>query len=111
MASVFINGRFLTQRTTGVQRYAQQTLLALDDLVSESSVSCPSFTVLAPRGTATPSLRTIRFREVGPLRGNAWEQLTLPIAARGGLLLSFAPTGPIVKARQLVTIHDAAVRV
>lgn len=111
MASVFINGRFLTQRTTGVQRYAVQTLLALDHLLGESSENVPSFTVLAPVGTTAPRLRTIRFRTVGPLRGNAWEQLTLPVAARGGLLLSFAPTGPILKRNQLVTIHDAAVRV
>ena len=30
---IFINGRFLTQRTTGVQRYALETLRALDALM------------------------------------------------------------------------------
>jgi hypothetical protein len=35
MPALFINGRFLTQRITGVQRFALETLLALDDLLSE----------------------------------------------------------------------------
>lgn len=108
-AAVYINGRFLTQKVTGVQRYAREVLSALDEVVLASP---PSFEleVLAPPGTVAPPLRALRFRSAGPFRGNVWEQLTLPVLARGGLLWSFTPTGPLVTARQVVTLHDAAVR-
>jgi glycosyltransferase involved in cell wall biosynthesis len=108
--SIFINGRFLSQRLTGVQRYALETLLALDELVGEAPTAADfDLAVLAPPGTPPPGLKHIELREVGPLRGHAWEQLCLPWAARNGLLLSFGPTGPILKRDQVVTMHDAAV--
>lgn len=44
------------------------------------------------------------------LRGNAWEQITLPLLARNKAILSFGPTGPLLKRNQIVTIHDAAVK-
>jgi glycosyltransferase involved in cell wall biosynthesis len=98
-STVFINGRFLGQRLTGVQRYAHETLRALDALLTDQpGPEQPRFVVT-----------TVGFANVGKLRGNAWEQLTLPWASRGGLLLSFGPTGPILKSSQIVTIHDASV--
>jgi glycosyltransferase involved in cell wall biosynthesis len=110
--TIFINGRFLTQRVTGVQRFARETLRALDLLLAAGRASSPfEFVVLAPRGTTAPVLRRIRFERVGPFSGHVWEQITLPQASRGGLLLGFGPTGPLVKRRQIVTIHDASVHV
>jgi glycosyltransferase involved in cell wall biosynthesis len=107
--TIYVNGRFLTQKVTGVQRYAREVLSALDALVASSAPEDFELEVLAPPGTVAPELRAIRFRAVGPLRGNLWEQLTLPVLARKGLLWSFAATGPLVTARQVVTLHDAAV--
>lgn len=93
-----------------MQRYALETLYALDSLLASGEVS-PSFefVVLAPHGTPAPALKRIRFETVGPLTGHAWEQITLPLATRGKLLLSFGPTGPFLKKDQIVTIHDLAV--
>lgn len=109
---VFINGRFLQQRTTGVQRYAQETLAALDAaLASSPHQSAFEVVVLAPEGTPAPVLRAIGFERVGPFSGHLWEQTTLLAATRGQLLLSFGPTGPLLKKQQVVTIHDAAVHV
>jgi glycosyltransferase involved in cell wall biosynthesis len=110
MQTVFINGRFLTQRMTGVQRYALEALLALDRRLQAglegADLEC---VLLAPPGTPPPPLRAIQFREVGHLRGHAWEQVSLVRATRGELLFSFSATGPLMKKRQMVTIHDAAV--
>jgi glycosyltransferase involved in cell wall biosynthesis len=112
MSTVYINGRFLTQRTTGVQRYALETLLAIDALFAAGrGVPATKLVLLAPPGTRAPPLQTIAFRTVGPLSGNAWEQLSLPLATRGELLLSFSATGPLLKRSQIVTMHDAAVHV
>ncbi|MFZ5890674.1 MAG: glycosyltransferase family 4 protein [Myxococcota bacterium] len=105
---VFINGRFLGQKLTGVQRYAFETLRALDRVLAAEPTGL-TFTVLAPRGVARPSLQVIGFEEIGPLSGHAWEQFVLPLRTRGGWLLSFSATGPILKRSQTVTIHDAAV--
>ncbi|MET0341064.1 MAG: glycosyltransferase family 1 protein [Polyangiales bacterium] len=110
--TVFINGRFLGQRLTGVQRYAHESLRALDALVARGEAGPDvRFEVLAPPGVKSPELTAIAFRNVGRLRGNAWEQLSLPRAAKASLLLGFGPTGPAVKASQIVTVHDAAVHV
>jgi glycosyltransferase involved in cell wall biosynthesis len=110
MPTIFINGRFLTQRVTGVQRYARETLSALDAvLLADPERAKFEFVVLAPKGTRAPPLRCIGFECVGPLAGHAWEQFTLARASRSGLLLSFGPTGPLLKKRQVVTIHDASV--
>lgn len=106
-SKVYLNGRFLGQRTTGIQRYALETLSALDTILFESADRNVSFELLAPHGTPMPSLRAIRTRCVGPLQGHLWEQLTLPWAARDGLLWSFGPTGPLLTTQQSVTIHDA----
>lgn len=104
---IFINGRFLAQRVTGVQRYARETLLCLDDLLAEGEGAFARWTLLLPRGARAPAMKHIAALEVGRTGGHLWEQLELPWHARKGLLLSFGFTGPIVKANQIVTIHDA----
>jgi len=107
---VLINGRFLGQRLTGVQRYAAETLRALDGLLGDPAVARDfACTVVAPRGTPDPKLSNIGFEQVGPFSGHLWEQTSLLVASRGKLLLSFGPTGPLLRRRQIVTIHDAAV--
>jgi glycosyltransferase involved in cell wall biosynthesis len=109
--TVFLNGRFLTQRVTGVQRYAREVLLALDTLLAEDpELASFDLELLVPEGTPLPELRAIRARAVGPFSGNLWEQLTLPWIVRKNPLFGFSATGPLFKARQIVTLHDASVR-
>lgn len=62
-----------------------------------------------------PALAPKRYRVVAPPRalahraGHAWEQLALPLAARGSeLLLSPANTAPLLGARNVVLVHDLA---
>src|SRR5688572_14180223 len=88
--TLYINGRFLGQRLTGVQRYALETLIALDEMLSNAGSARPfDAVVIAPSGTRSPALRSVGFRCVGPFHGHVWEQLTLPIVTRGSWLLSF----------------------
>lgn len=106
---VLINGRFLGQRVTGVQRYARETLLALDELLAGGAGAGLRWTVLVPRGTPVPDFRHLVVESLGRLQGHVWEQLELAWRARAGLLFSFGFTGPWLTRRQIITVHDAAV--
>lgn len=107
---VFINGRFFGQRVTGVQRYAHETLRCLDDLLGQTEqMNLSKWILLVPRGVHVPPQKNIEVREVGRLQGHLWEQIELPWFARKGLLFSFGFTGPLLKSRQIITVHDAAV--
>jgi glycosyltransferase involved in cell wall biosynthesis len=106
MTPLVVNGRFLTQAMTGVQRYATEITRALDALSGEGRA--PPMRVLAPPGAAAPWLSHIPLETVGSLGGQGWEQMALPRAARGAMLVSLGNTGPILAgARQAVVIHDA----
>lgn len=107
---VAINGRFLTQDVTGVQRYAREVVRAIDELLDHDDIRGRfQVELVAPPGGEPPPLRNVRFRRVGRMRGHAWEQLELPVHVRGSLLVSLCNAGPVAKARQVVTMHDAAV--
>ena len=112
MRQVFINGRYLTQAVTGVQRCAIETVRALDLLVAQGEYVGQgwSFTVLVPPSLRVhPTFARLPVRVVGWGRGQLWEQVELPIHARRGLLLSLANVAPIAVRHQCVTIHDASV--
>jgi glycosyltransferase involved in cell wall biosynthesis len=108
-----INGRFLSQPTTGVQRFAREIVWALDRILCQEGSLGPTEVVLLipPNGQIEHgSLKRIAVRSVGTRTGQAWEQIDLPLAARTDMLLSLANTAPLAHARQIVTIHDAATR-
>lgn len=103
-----INGRFLTHGVTGVQRYAREIVMAMDDLISEGHPLAEGLSVeiMAPAGTMdVPRFRSIRATLVGKLPGHPWEQLTLARKAKGGIL-SLCNTGPLGRSKQIVCIHD-----
>ncbi|MES2561781.1 MAG: glycosyltransferase family 1 protein [Pseudomonadota bacterium] len=109
LPEILINGRFLGQRVTGVQRYARETLLCMDELLSRGEGDYARWTLLLPPGTAVPSLCRIETEVVGRSSGHLWEQVDLPWRARKGLLVGFGLTGPITHRQQIITIHDANV--
>ena len=102
-----INGRFLTQPVTGVQRYGREILTALDGLVGDGHPLTDGLEieVVAPRGADAPALHHIPVRIAGRLGGHLWEQTELPMSIRGGLL-SLCNTGPLAARRHIVCIHD-----
>ncbi len=103
-----INGRFLTQRITGVQRHGHEVLHALDSLRAEGHALARGvrLDLLVPAATETvPDLRTIAVRRVGRMNGHAWEQGELPFYSRGGIL-SLCNTSTVLRRRQIVCVHD-----
>lgn len=112
MGTVYLNGKFTAQRTTGVQRVAMQLVLALDAaLARQAPPAGERWVLLYPAGGQPPPLRAIEARAL-PGSGSSlhlWEQLSLPWAARDGLLLNLAGAAPWLARRQIGTLHDAAV--
>ncbi len=115
-ATIYINGKYLAQGLTGVQRVAGELVQALDRLLGEqrmdaSATPAPHWVLLHPRSARPPALRCIEPRPLGPaaIAGHLWEQLLLPWAARDGHLINLAGSAPWMGRRQTAMIHDAAV--
>lgn len=116
MAKLFVNGRFLAQPTTGVQRYATELILQWDEWLVDRRLNPADWTieVLAPRRARELSLRRIPIRRIGRFSGHLWEQLELPRHAKDGVLFCPCNTAPL---RSLIggspvvaTVHDLSYR-
>jgi glycosyltransferase involved in cell wall biosynthesis len=107
MQPVYLNGRFLLQPVTGVQRFAREITTSLDRLWP---AMVPAPILLVPRvPEGAPPYRVLRLRAVGRMRGHIWEQFELPRNTRDGLLVNLANAGPIFAKRQLIVLHDTSV--
>lgn len=117
MPRIYINGRFLTQPTTGVQRYARDLCESLDELLeTEPQHRDHELVILTPRRHVhdVPQLKWIQIRRVGRLGGHAWEQCELPWYSAGGLLFCPGNTTPLVslglRRKTVTTIHGMSFR-
>lgn len=106
---IVINGRFLTQRMVGVQRFAIEVIKVIDGLIESGEYAALKgcVEILAPRAARDFPLRHIPVRRCGIGGSYFWEQLVLPFYANGSLLLNFCSLGPVVTRDQIVVIHDA----
>ena len=111
MLTIYINGRYLSQKMTGQQRFSAECVAGLDDWLERhpETLARQRFVILTPPGAAAaPPLRHMSVRAVGSLQGHLWDQIDLPRHAMGGVLLSLCGTGPLAHPRHIITIHDAA---
>ncbi len=107
-----INGQFLAQPLTGVQRYAREIVRALDQCVADGHPRAHGLSIelIVPRQCPSPpALRAIRVRTAGAAGGHIWEQGTLAQQARSGLL-SLCNSGPLLLRKHIVCIHDVNTR-
>jgi glycosyltransferase involved in cell wall biosynthesis len=104
-----INGRFMTQRITGVQRYAYEIVASLDEIFSEDRDIARRLglrLVVPPGADVKLALSQIDLRQTKFGSGHAWDQLVLPWYATSGVL-SLGNFGPITTRNHIVCIHDA----
>lgn len=106
---IVVNGRFLTQQITGVQRYSREMMHGFDAILNAKKAT--TITILCPRLHEPPPVwDNLRIREVGRLQGHAWEQFELPLYSRGKLLFcpgNLVPIGSLLSSQRIaVTIHD-----
>ncbi|MCM3502802.1 glycosyltransferase family 4 protein [Microbacterium sp. P26] len=97
-----VNARFLTQGTTGIQRFATEITRELLRIRDDLTLAVP------PGDLDDAGLDRSRIQTVGRFTGHAWEQIDLPRFARrrGELLLNLTSTGPMWHRPQISTLHD-----
>lgn len=110
MKKLIINGRFLSQQITGVQRVAHELVRELDKLVESENIE---IVILAPKNIIFENLyKNIKVKKVGYLTGILWEQLELPFYSikEKGMLINLGSVAPIINTG-IVDIHDISFRV
>lgn len=101
-----INGRFLSKKITGVERYAIEILNELDKIVKPGQV-----VLVAPMDSKLPYYTNITVKKIGYFRDILWEQISFPIyAIRKQLIpLSFCNVAPLLYPG-VVFLHDVKVK-
>jgi glycosyltransferase involved in cell wall biosynthesis len=94
---IYINGRFLDQPLTGVQRFAIEITTAFERIRGSN------LTYLTP---ARVRLTGRSAQAVGRFHGHLWEQLELPRHAKNGILINLCNAAPMWLRNQLIVIHD-----
>lgn len=106
----YINGRFLSRPMTGVDRFAQELINALDNRLQNEPLPGFELEVLCPPGSRPGPWQCIPTRVVGRRGGQLWEQWDLLKASRQGFLINLCNTAPAFKREQMVVIHDATTK-
>lgn len=107
---IFINGRFLTQSITGVQRYAHEIVKEIDVLLDLPEFNKLEVVILTPKNICrSMNLKNIEIVSKGLLKGHLWEQIELPCFSMKGSLINLCNVAPMFKRNQLVVIHDVSV--
>jgi glycosyltransferase involved in cell wall biosynthesis len=102
---IFINGRFLTQKLTGVQRNAYELSRHLIPLLKQAIVLVPNEKI-----NKNYDINDWPIRKLGKFKGILWEQIELPLfllKQKGKpLLLNLTNTAPLQYSNQVVSIMD-----
>jgi glycosyltransferase involved in cell wall biosynthesis len=104
LKKLLINGRFLSQRPSGVQVYAYALCKELHD-------SGIDFSFLVPKkAQIEPPDYEVEIHRWGNLDGHLWEQIELPyyIRKQDAFLLNLCNSGPIRLKNQATVVHDLA---
>lgn len=102
---IYINGRFLLTRPTGIQRFAYEICRSLIDHGEDVVIICPS------SGSIDSSYNLVGMNIVrfGIGSSHFWEQIVLPlffIFKSNYLLLCLSGIGPVCISKKVMTIHD-----
>jgi glycosyltransferase involved in cell wall biosynthesis len=108
MRVVLVNGRFLMQRVTGVQRYGRELLAAL----AREAAGRYRLVAAVPRaGGVDPVAGVELLDDRSWLPTSLWQQVRLPLIARrlgAWAVLSPANIGPVLARNHVVVLHDAS---
>lgn len=103
---IYINGRFLSQSLTGVQRVAYEISSRLNAKIEDIEFLCPKSELKFD----VDNFKVIRF---GWFKGQLWEQIDLPFflfKKKYKFILNFCNSAPILASKKMIVIHDMAVK-
>jgi len=103
---IYVNARFLTQKITGVQRFAVEICNRLPKEIDNKKII-----FLAPRAKRETDLDNRYINEIGIFSGNIWEQYDLPLFLKKNgnpLLINFVGIGPVLYKNKITTLYDLA---
>ncbi len=111
--TIYINGKFVAQDLTGVQRYAKELIKAIDRLLASARFFANfKLVLLVPYGykNSFVDLKYIEVREQSTVYSlHLWEQIVLLFGSKSSLLVNLAGSAPLFKFNQICTFHDAAI--
>lgn len=103
--AIVVNARFLTQKLTGVQRYAIEISKRLKKLD-------PTIVFVAPQNILHVGIgKELDVQIIGTRTGYFWEQIELPLYLKSigsPLLFSPANMAPVAYTNKIISIHDIA---
>lgn len=104
---IIINGRFLTQRITGVQRYAREICAELDKLVKPNEV----IMAIPPETKDIPKYKNIKVVKVGMFHNRLWEHISFPlfVLSQKATSLNLCNVAPLISPG-IVCIHDMKIK-
>ena len=107
MQKMVINGKFLSQNITGVQRFAREIVVQLDALIDIQNIEI----AIPSNAQNVPSFKKIKVKKLNVGKGILWEQIVLPIylLSQNAVGLNLCHVAPILKP-DVVCIHDANVK-
>lgn len=117
MVDLVINGRFLSQRMTGVQRVAREFVIALDRMLEQGQFKQLRVRLVSQSNADASDLdlKQIEIERLGTNSGHSWEQFTLPKHLGTSALLCLGNTAPVrtlLKDQPVaVLLHDLAYRI
>lgn len=105
---IVINARFLSQKITGVQRYAIEICKCLPEFINNKKII-----LVAPSDVLInrEELKKYDLIEYGKFKGHLWEQIDLVrfLKKNGNpILINFGGIGPIYYKNKITYIHDLA---
>lgn len=103
---IYVNGRFLMHKQTGIERYAYEICRALIDRGIDLEVICPRTGVIDSSYDVS-GMHIIRY---GIGHSHFWEQCILPFFFLfiNAPLLCLSGIGPILVRNKVITIHDVS---
>ena len=107
MKKIAINGRFLEQKVTGVQRYAREILLELDKCIVDEDIEL----IIPSSVTERMPYKNIKVVKVGKSSGVLWEQFSYAayVISKKALALNLCNSAPVL-CPGIVCIHDVKIK-
>ncbi|MDD7769130.1 MAG: glycosyltransferase family 1 protein [Treponema sp.] len=112
-SKIIINGRFLSQKLTGVQRYALEITKALDTLTNQIKLPIELVVPESLNDKDLPTLNNIYIKKYGSSSGIKWEQLELAkyIKKNKALGLHLCNSVPVLAPKGICCVHDITYKV